>query len=242
MEAIAQETGGRAFYSTNALSDAVTDAASNGSHYYTLAYSPAYDKNDGKFRRIQVDLADANYTLSNRRGYFADQPNHEFAFEEATDDPMVSLIGLDMPDFDQSLFKVQVVPKSQQPPANAPRAGNNTKLQAPFTRYDVNFAAALPDIAMGLDASGTRHGRIEIMIIAFGPGGNIPNIVKKRSNLTMDSNVYEATRQVGMQIHEEIDAPPGEIYLRAGIYDMNSGNCGTVGAALNSSSTKRSKK
>ena len=65
---------------------------------------------------------------------------------------------------------------------------------------------------------------------------------KQRSNLTMDSSVYEATRQVGMQIHEEIDAPPGEIYLRAGIYDMNSGYCGTVGAALNGSSEKRSKK
>ncbi len=147
-----------------------------------------------------------------------------------------------MPDFDQILFKLQVVPKNPQPPANAPRAGNNTKLKAPFTRYDINFAVALPDIAMGLDANGTRHGRIEIIIIAFGPGGNILNIVRKRSNLTMDSKVYEATQQVGMQIHEEIDAPPGEIYLRAGIYDMNSGNCGTLGAALNGSSAKQSQK
>ncbi len=242
METIAQETGGRAFYSTNALGDAVKDAVSNGSHYYTLAYSPANDKNDGKFRRIQVSLVDNNYTLSYRRGYFADQPSHEFISEEGADDPLVSLIGLDMPDFDQILFKLQVVPKNPQPPANAPRAGNNTKLKAPFIRYDINFAVALPDIAMGLDANGTRHGRIEIIIIAFGPGSNILNIVRKRSNLTMDSKVYEATQQMGMQIHEEIDAPPGEIYLRAGIYDMNSGNCGTVGAALNGSSAKQSKK
>ena len=242
METIAQETGGRAFYSTNALSDAVKDAVSNGSHYYTLAYSPANNKNDGKFRRIQVSLVDNNYTLSYRRGYFADQPSHEFTSQEGADDPFVPLIGLDMPDFDQILFKLQVAPKSPQPPANAPRAGNNTKLKAPYARYDINFAVALPDIAMGLDANGTRHGRIEIMIIAFGPGGNILNIVRKRSNLTMDSKVYEATQQVGMQIHEEIDAPPGEIYLRAGIYDMNSGNCGTVGTALNGSSAKQSKK
>jgi VWFA-related protein len=242
METIAQETGGRAFYSTNALSDAVKDAVSNGSHYYTLAYSPANNKNDGKFRRIQVSLVDNNYTLSYRRGYFADQPSHEFTSQEGADDPFLPLIGLDMPDFDQILFKLQVAPKSPQPPANAPRAGNNTKLKAPYARYDINFAVALPDIAMGLDANGTRHGRIEIMIIAFGPGGNILNIVRKRSNLTMDSKVYEATQQVGMQIHEEIDAPPGEIYLRAGIYDMNSGNCGTVGAALNGSSAKQSNK
>jgi VWFA-related protein len=242
METIAQETGGRAFYSTNALSDAVKDAVSNGSHYYTLAYSPANNKNDGKFRRIQVSLVDNKYALSYRRGYFADRPSQEFTSQEGADDPFAPLIGLDMPDFDQILFKLQVVPKSPQPPANAPRAGNNTKLKAPYTRYDINFAVALPDIAMGLDANGTRHGRIEIMIIAFGPGGNILNIVRKRSNLTMDSKVYEATQQVGMQIHEEIDAPPGEIYLRAGIYDMNSGNCGTIGAALNGSSAKQSNK
>jgi VWFA-related protein len=242
METIAEETGGRAFYSTNALGDAVKDAVGNGSHYYTLAYSPANDKNDGKFRRIQVSLADNNYALSYRRGYFADQPSHEFASQEGADDPFVPLIGMGMPDFDQIVFKVQVVPRNPQPPANAPRAGNNTKLKSPFTRYDVNFAVALPDIAMGSDANGTRRGHIEIMLIAFSPDGNILNIVRKRSNLTMDPKVYEATQQVGMQIHEEIDVPPSEIHLRAGIYDMNSGKCGTVGAALNGSPAQLSRK
>lgn len=107
---------------------------------------------------------------------------------------------------------------------------------------DVNFAVALPDIAMGMDADGTRRGRIEIMFVAFSPDGNILNIVRKRSNVTMEPKVYEATQQVGMQIHEEIDVPPAEIYLRAGIYDLNSGNCGTVGAALNGSSANQSDK
>jgi VWFA-related protein len=242
METIAEETGGRAFFSTNALSDAVKDAVGNGSHYYTVAYSPTNDKNDGKFRRIQVSLEDSNYKLSYRRGYFADQPSHKGASQEGADDPLVPFIGLGMPDFDQILFKVQLVPKNPQPPANARRAGNNTKLKAPFTRYDVNFAVALPDIAMGSDANGTRSGNIEIMLVAFSPNGDILNFVKKRSNLTMDPKVYEATQQVGMQVHEEIDVPTGEIYLRVGIYDLNSGKCGTVSAALNGSSPQLSKK
>lgn len=242
METIAQETGGRAFYNTNALNDAVKDAVGNGSHYYTLAYLPSNDKNDGKFRRIRVSLAEDNYTLSYRRGYFADQPSREFTSQEGADDPLVPLIGLGMPDFDQILFKVQVAPKNPQPPLKAPRAGNNKKLKAPFTRYDVNFAVALPDVAMGLDADGTRRGRIEIMLVAFSPDGSILNIVRKRSNITMDPKVYEATQQVGMQIHEEIDVPPAEINLRVGIYDLNSGNCGTVGAALNGSSANQSNK
>jgi hypothetical protein len=70
----------------------------------------------------------------------------------------------------------------------------------------------------------------------------ILNFVKKRSNLKMDSKMYEATQQVGMQVHEEIDVPTSEVYLRVGIYDLNSGKCGTVGAALNGSSAQLSKK
>jgi VWFA-related protein len=233
METLAEETGGRAFYSTNALNDAVKDAVGNGSRYYTLAYSPSDPKNDGKFRRIQVTLAaDSSYKLSYRRGYFADLPGYQPASQEGADDLLVPLIGLGMPDFDQILFKVQVVPKNPQPSSNAKRAGNNTKLKAPFTRYDVNFAVALSDISVSSDANGTRSGRIEIMLVAFNPNGDILNFVKKRSNLTMDSKVYEATQQVGMQVHEEIDVPAGETYLRVGICDLNSGQCGTLGAPL----------
>lgn len=231
MESIAEETGGRAFSNTNALADAVKDAVNNGSHYYTLAYSPTNNKNDGKFRRIQIGLANKDYKLSYRRGYYAD-PHPEAGSEEAEADPLVPLIGLGMPNFDQIVFKVQVAPKNPQPAANAARAGSNTKLKAPFTRYDVNFAVALPDIAMAADADGSRHGHIEIMLIAFDADGNILNIVKKRSKLAMDAKMYTATQAVGMQIHEEIDIPPGKVYLRTGIYDLNSGKCGTVGAPL----------
>jgi VWFA-related protein len=241
METVAEETGGRAFYSTNALSEAVKDAVGNGSHYYTLSYSPANDKNDGKFRRIQVNLPDSSYKLSYRRGYFADMPGYKPSSQQGADDPLVPLIGLGMPDFDQILFKVQVVPKNPQPSANAKRAGNNTKLKAPFIRYDVNFAVALTDIAVNSDADGTRSGRIEIMLVAFSPSGDVLNFVKKHSDLKMDASVYEATRQVGMQVHEEIDIPAGETNLRVGIYDVNSGKCGTVGAALGRSTAPRKK-
>ncbi len=231
MENVAEQTGGRAFYNTNALNEAVSDAVNNGSHYYTLAYSPLHNKNDGKFRRIQVTVA-GDYRLSYRRGYYAEQPRPASGNEEGARDPLIPLIGLGMPNFAQILYKVQAEPRSPQPPPNAPRAGSNMELKPPFIRYDLQFAVALPDIAMAADAKGTRHGHIEVMLIAFDNDGKILNIVKKRSKLTMTPEVYEATRKFGMQIHEEIDVPPGEVYLRTGIYDLNSENCGTVGIPL----------
>ena len=58
-------------------------------------------------------------------------------------------------------------------------------------------------------------------------------MVKNPSKLAMEPNVYTATQAVGKQIREEIDVPPGEGYLRTGIYDLNSGDCGTVRVPLN---------
>jgi len=232
MESIAHETGGRAFYNTNALSDAVKDAVDIGSHYYTLAYSPTNNKSDGKYRRIQVSLSSGNYKLSYRRGYYADKPRPEANSAEEADDPLIPLIGLGMPNFDQILYKVRVTPKDPQPAPNAPRAGSNTELKPPFTRYDVEFAVSLKDIAMGLPSEAVRRGHIEVMLIAFDHDGEILNILKRRSKLSMDPKVYSATQAVGLQIHEEIDLPPGDVYLRTGIYDLNSGSCGTIGVPL----------
>jgi VWFA-related protein len=232
MESIAHETGGRAFYNTNALSDAVKDAVDIGSHYYTLAYSPSNNRSDGKYRRIQVSLSSSDYKLSYRRGYYADKPRPEANSTEEVDDPLIPLIGLGMPNFDQVLYKVRVTPKSPQPAPNAPRAGSNTELKPPLTRYDVEFAVSLKDIAMGLPSEAVRRGHIEVMLIAFDHDGKIVNLLKRSSKLEMDPKVYTTTQAVGLQIHEEIDLPPGDIYLRTGIYDLNSGSCGTIGVPL----------
>ena len=232
MESIAHETGGRAFYNTNALSDAVKDALEIGSHYYTLAYSPANNKSDGKYRRIQVKLSSDDYKLSYRRGYYADKPRPEANSAEEADDPLIPLIGLGMPNFSQILYKVRLSPKNPQPAPNAPRAGSNTELKPPFTRYDVEFAVSLKDIAMGLPSDAVRRGHIEVMLIAFGHDGKIVNLLKRSSKLAMDPKVYAATQTVGLQVHEEIDLPPGDIYLRTGIYDLNSGSCGTIGVPV----------
>lgn len=232
MEDIAKDTGGRAYYNTNGLDDAVKDAVSKGSHYYTLAYSPAIGKFDGKYRRIGVTLSNHNYHLSYRRGYYADKPRPEVSYADQEEDPLMPLIGLGMPNFNQILYKVRVSPKNPQPSPKSPRAGSNTDLKPPFTRYEVEFAVSLPDIAMSTESNGVRHGQIEVMLIAFDQDGKILNILKRRNKLTMDSNTYAATKSVGLQIREEIDVPPGEVYMRAGIFDLNSGNCGTVGISL----------
>jgi VWFA-related protein len=56
MEVLAENTGGKAFYNTNALKDARARAINYGSHYYT----PTDKKMDRKYRRLQVKVSDGN--------------------------------------------------------------------------------------------------------------------------------------------------------------------------------------
>ena len=58
MEAMAEDTGGEAFYNTNGLTQAVTKAVEEGSNYYTLTYSPANTQWDERFRTIKVKVAE----------------------------------------------------------------------------------------------------------------------------------------------------------------------------------------
>src|SRR6202044_1734328 len=57
MDLIAKDTGGAAFYGTNRLTDALDGVTDHGSHFYTLTYTSTNPATDGRFRKIQVALA-----------------------------------------------------------------------------------------------------------------------------------------------------------------------------------------
>jgi VWFA-related protein len=234
MENIAQETGGRAFYNRNGLNDAFAAAVNEGAQYYTLAYSPTDIRNDGRYRQIQVTVPNSDYKLAYRRGYFANKPVARAKDQATADDPLVPLIGFGLPDFNKILCKVEVSPTSPQPKHGAPRAGANTELKEPLLRYGVNLAVSVDDLGLIASGDGVRHGHLEEMVAAYDKDGRILNLAKQESKLSVGPEDYSKLRTIGLQLHLEIDVPVGEVILRAGIYDFDSGNAGTIGIPLSS--------
>ena len=49
----------------------MAEVVKNGDQYYTLAYDPAGVKQDGRFHKIEVRLAQPGYKLLYRHGYVA---------------------------------------------------------------------------------------------------------------------------------------------------------------------------
>jgi VWFA-related protein len=68
--ALADATGGHAFYSTNDVTAALDDATDIGGNYYSLSYSPTNQNDDGGRRTIAVRVVHPGYKLSYRRFYF----------------------------------------------------------------------------------------------------------------------------------------------------------------------------
>jgi VWFA-related protein len=232
MEALAQETGGRAFYNTNALDVAMAKAIDEGSHYYSLAYSPTNAKTDGKYRRIEVKLSNRDYKLSYRRGYYADKHESPVGSEQSAEDPLIPLVGFGMPNFDQITYEIQANPLQPQPAQDARRAGLNTDWRGPFTRFGVDIAVSLQNFSLDSAPDGVKHGRLEVILVAYDRTGKIINIAKRTSRLALPPKDFPTLQSKGLPVHLEIDVPPGDIYLRTGIYDLNSGNAGTLGIPL----------
>jgi VWFA-related protein len=245
MEELAENTGGKAFYNTNGLKDALAEAIDNGSHYYTLTYTPTDKKADGKRRRIQVKLSDSSYKLAYRRGYYADNAkNAKAKSEQPVGDPLLPLMKRGLPDFAQIVYKIRVVPSTPSP--EAARAGDNTELKGPFTRYGVDFAIAAADLKLETTPDGLHIGNIEVMLVAYDRDGNALNLVVRKPEVSLKRQDYAAAQTLGVQLHYEIDVPNSEltkagVYLRCGIYDLRSTNVGTVEIPLHAATAVTAK-
>ena len=74
MKELADRTGGRAFYNTNDIKNAVRQAIDDSKVTYTIGYYPEDATQDGKFRQIQVKVDRAGTNVRYRKGYFAMRP------------------------------------------------------------------------------------------------------------------------------------------------------------------------
>jgi VWFA-related protein len=71
IEDVADRTGGKAFYNTNGLKQAMAEVLESGSNFYTIAYTPTNKKWNGSYRNIKIETSQPGLHLEYRRGYFA---------------------------------------------------------------------------------------------------------------------------------------------------------------------------
>ncbi len=227
MSELAAETGGEVFKNSNDLSHAVSRAIQNGSHYYTISYTPTDKKMDGQIRAIQVKLNKGDYRLAYRRGYYAFDTLNAKSTPESSD-PLHPLLERGAPASTKILYGVRVLPTAPQPAANAPHAGANAKLAGPVTRYSLDFMIRWTDLSFDLMPDGSHQGKVRVELIAYDRDGKALNWVGGVTNMNLKAEIFESIQKSGVPAHVEIDVPRGDVFLATGVYDLKSSKAGTL--------------
>ena len=243
MHELAADTGGEVFKNTNDLGGALSRAIQNGSHYYTLSYSPTNKTLDGNFRHIEIRVPQGKYTVSYRRGYYAFDSATPHANaptsakstgkpQVATQNPLQRLMQRGVPSSTQILYGLHVLPATAPLAKDAPRAGANVKLTGPVTRYGVDFLIQAKDVNFELMPDGTHRGRVQVEMMAYDRDGNALNWVGATMGMSIQPEVFAGIQKSGLPAHLDIDVPKGDTYLATGVYDWNTAKAGTLEVPL----------
>lgn len=233
MDQIATETGGLAIYNNNALGQSVEADIANGSNYYTLAYAPTNPVYDGAYRRIRVLAGEGNeYQLEYRQGYFAADQATTNQLIPGRISPMVTAMQHGVLPLSQVPFEVRVLPASDpavqgEPKTPGPAGKMAASLKAPVTRYMADYTIDPRQLQYTVLPDGRWHEELELTQVAFDSDGIRENF----TDTGLAINTPPVTSDAAMKpihLHQEIDMPAGDNYLRVGIRDLRTGNIGTL--------------
>ena len=241
MEAVAEATGGAAYYNTNNLKDAVNKAIANGANYYSVSYVPPDLAYDGKYHTIDVEVDRPNLRLAYRKGYNADDILHNAitpALPLTTTAPepygnnMQASMGRGVPTSSQILFDVRVTPSSEPPkPTDPPVIGTlDPKLKdKALVRYDFQYLLPSRQITFSEGPDGTRKCSLEFDVAAYDVYGKlITGLSQTITPPPLTPQQYQDFIKKPRQFFQQLDLPAGEIFLRVGVLDSVSNKVGTL--------------
>ncbi|MDP9039202.1 MAG: VWA domain-containing protein [Acidobacteriota bacterium] len=243
MQAMAEDTGGKAFINTNNLTQAVQQAVANGSNYYTLTYTPNNLQWDGRFRAIKVKVAEPGVKLAYRNGYYADDPNDQnrtiagraaVAVVGSAPSAMATAMMRGAPDPTEILLRVRVRPAAS-PPQEQPVQGNlvnpdpRVKSGGPYRSYGIDVVPDRREISCPQLADGTRRCAIEVATYVYDRDGQLIVTTQRKTSARLSATNYQEMLVKGMAFHLEVSVPVrGEYYLRTAVHDLTSGRIGAV--------------
>lgn len=258
--ALADATGGHAFYSTNDVTAALDDATDIGGNYYSLSYSPTNQKDDGGRRSIAVRLVPSGYKLSYRRFYFTSalRPAGQPASTQATssqggapapaeNDALQPNMKHGAPMVHDLLFSAHIradgVPASATPEqmaalADEPgyfRTRHKDKPLKPLAVVDLQkylIDYRVTDLALkSMSAQNTKAPEFEFAAAAFDADSVMLNGVV--SDATVDSaTTPEASKTGVFRVRQQLEVPVKATWIRIGVRDKLTNRMGTLEVQL----------
>jgi VWFA-related protein len=241
MDMMAEDTGGKVFTGTNDIATAVEKAVDHGSNFYSLTYTPANRDWKGEFRKVEVKLAQAGYSLEYRHGYYAedfDKPTHKVeakadvaeAVPDAAKVAMQAGMEYGSPQPTDIVFKAAVNPATGRPENVVARANSVApKVSGPFERYVVSIAALPTAFTFTRDTPGKIQMGAKLVTCVYTADGALVNSTTLTIRGDIDDARYQSIMAGGVKFRQEISVPvKGENFLRIGVEDLATNRMGVV--------------
>ena len=233
---VAAATGGKAFYNSNGIREAIATAGEQGSNYYTLSYSPANKIYDGKFRKIRVLLSEKGYSLHYRQGYFADDTKAA-AKNDLLARSRAAAMQHGSPPSRQILFSATVVPLGGKKKIDRTKVGEllwaSTKkprlpAQIEVQHYSINYSFKGSDVRFIPLANATLQNVLMLMVTSYDSEGRMLAEISHVGISNLEPAVYKDVIRGEFRLHQDVDVPMEAASLRVGIQDEMNNHLGTV--------------
>jgi VWFA-related protein len=242
LDDFARRTGGKAFYNTNGISQAIDEVETNGSRYYTLTYAPTNPNWRGEMRRIELQVDHPGYVLNYRRSYFArttnpplpgGKPNPK-APPVAPPDALHSAMALGaIAPFDIR-FRVQAsfdpTPVDRKTLAANPGNHLQAKWQKESARvYALHYDIDARNLQLASTPDGHRTGGLQVLATVYDDMGQLANSAVANLNLNFTADEYERLQKVPLSLDQKIAIPvKSNFFLRLGVHDVPSDRIGAL--------------
>jgi len=234
-------TGGKAFFNTNDIREAIATANEQGSNYYSFSYTSTNKLYNGKFRKIKVQLAEKGYKLYYRQGYYADDINVAAREAQLARNAITTAMQFGSPPAREVEFSVRVYPVEGKKKADRSKIGEvrmASKKASPLPpqvevqHYVIDYTLDGSVLRFVAQQNSGFHNSLALMISSFGQEGRMLTGWSSLANSNLAPEVYKKviTGDVGFQ--EEVDIPVEAISMRLGVQDQMSNHLGTVDVPL----------
>ncbi len=216
LNALAKDTGGEAFFNTNDTAGAMGRALDDNQVYYALAYYPAGEESEKKFRKITIKIRNhPEYVVRAQRGYLPAELAKKTKENEAKTPQ-------------QRFVNAILAPLSATAIGLTARADF---VESPQDNAQVTVQVHIDGQTLSFREENGRHRfEAEIVTMIFNSDGKRVDLKSEMINGNLAPERLELARQNGFQYLRRVQLKPGLYQVRVGVREPANERMGTAAA------------